>query len=134
MVDFLVRTAITAAALWAAVEFVPMIDFRFGDDWWKLGAVAVVFGLINSLIKPVVKLAALPVRLMTMGLVTFLINAAMLLLLAFIAEQLTLDFRIGGFPPELDADAIVGAVLGSIVVSIVSTALGILDLGRRIVT
>jgi putative membrane protein len=134
MVDFIVRTAITAAALWAAVELVPMIDFRFGEDWWKLAAVAVVFGLINSLIKPVVKLAALPVRLMTMGLATFLINAALLLLLAFLSEQLDLGFRIGGFPPELDADAIVGAILGSIVVSIVSTILGILDLGRRVVT
>jgi len=134
MVDFVVRTAITAAALWVAVELVPQIDFRFGSDWWKLALVAIVFGLINSLIKPVVKLAALPVRLMTMGLVTFVINAAMLLLLAYVAEQLSLDFTIGGFPPELDADAIVGAVLGSIVISVVSTVLGILDLGRRIVT
>ena len=134
MVDFAVRTAITAAALWAAVQFVPQIDFRFGNDWWKLAAVAIAFGLINSLIKPVVKLAALPVRLMTMGLVTFLINAAMLLLLAYVAEQFSLDFTIGGFPPELDSDAVVGAILGSIVVSVVSTALGILDLGRRIVT
>ena len=134
MIDFIVRTAITAAALWAAVELVPMIDFRFGNDWWKLVAVAVVFGVINSLIKPAVKLAALPVRLMTMGLVTFLINAAMLLLLAYISTQLDFDFTIGGFPPTLDADAIVGAVLGSIVVSVVSTVLGILDLGRRIVT
>jgi putative membrane protein len=134
MVDFLVRTGITAAALWAAVELVPMIDFRFGDDWWKLAAVAIVFGLINSLIKPVIKLAALPVRLLTMGLATFVINAAMLLLLALVSEQLKLDFTIGGFPPELDSDAIVGSLLGSIVISIVSTVLGILDLGRRIVT
>lgn len=134
MIDFIARTAITAVALWAAVQFVPQIDFRFGNDWWKLAAVAIVFGLINSLIKPVVKLAALPVRLMTMGLVTFLINAAMLLLLAYISDQLKLNFTIGGFPPELDSDAIVGAILGSIVISVVSTVLGILDLGRRIVT
>jgi putative membrane protein len=134
MLDFIIRTAISAAALWAAVIVVPQIDFPVGGDWWKLAAVAIVFGLINSLIKPVIKLLSLPVRLLTMGLFTFVINAAMLLILAAVAEQLKLRFSIGGFPPKLDADAIVGAVLGAIVVSVVSTVLGIVDFGRRIVT
>jgi putative membrane protein len=134
MLDFIVRTAITAAALWAAVVLVPQIDFPVGGEWWKLAAVAVVFGLINSLVKPVVKLLALPVRLMTMGLVSFLINGAMLLLLAYVSKQLGLRFSIGGFPPTIDADALIGAVLGAIVVSVVSTLLGVLNLGRRIVT
>ena len=101
MVDFLVRTAITAAALWVAVvRAARRSTSRSATTGGSSRLVAIVFGLINSLIKPVVKLLALPVRLMTMGLITFVINAAMLLLLAYAAKQLGLDFTIGGFPPE----------------------------------
>jgi putative membrane protein len=134
MLDFIVRTAITAVALYAALELVPQMHFTIGNDWWRLIAVAIVFGVINSLVKPIVKMAALPIRLLTLGLITFVINAAMLLLLAYVATRIGLKFEIGAFPPKLDSDAIVGAVLGSIVVSVVSTALGVVDLGRRIVT
>jgi putative membrane protein len=134
MLDFIVRTAITAVALYAALELVPQMHFTIGNDWWRLIAVAIVFGVINSLVKPIVKMAALPVRLLTLGLITFVINAAMLLLLAYVSTRIGLKFEIGAFPPKLDSDAIVGAVLGSIVVSVVSTALGVVDLGRRIVT
>ena len=134
MVDFIVRTAITAVALYVALELVPQMHLSIGHDWWKLIAVAVVFGIINSLVKPVVKMAALPVRLMTMGLISFVINAAMLLLVAYVATRIGLGFEIGAFPPKLDSEAIVGALLGAIVVSIVSTALGAVDFGRRLVT
>ena len=134
MVDFIVRTAITAVALYVALELVPQMRLEIGRDWWKLIAVAVVFGIINSLVKPVVKMAALPVRLMTMGLISFVINAAMLLLVAYVATRIGLRFEIGAFPPKLDSEAIVGALLGAIVVSIVSTALGAVDFGRRLVT
>jgi putative membrane protein len=134
MVDFIVRTAITAVALYVALELVPQMHLEIGRDWWKLIAVAVVFGIINSLVKPVVKMAALPVRLMTMGLISFVINAAMLLLVAYVATRIGLSFEIGAFPPKLDSEAIVGALLGAIVVSIVSTALGAVDFGRRLVT
>ena len=58
---------------------------------------------------------------MTEIVVTFVINAAMLLLTALASGQLKLGFKIGGFPPTLNADAIVGAVLGAIVISVVSS-------------
>jgi putative membrane protein len=133
MVDFIVRTAITAVALWVAVVVLPQIQFDIAGEWWQLVVIAIVFGLINSLVKPIVKLLALPIRLMTLGLISFVINAAMLLLLAWVAGQLDLSFRIGTFPPDLDIDALVGALLGSIIISVVSTVLGVFDRGRRAV-
>ncbi|MFL5758003.1 MAG: phage holin family protein [Chloroflexota bacterium] len=134
MVDFIFRTAITAVALWVAVQLVPQITFDYGDDWWKLVAVAIVFGVINSVIKPFVKIAALPLRLMTFGLIGLVINAGLLLLLAAVSDRFDLGFQIGGFPPKLDLDAVVGAILAGIVITIVTTILNVFDSGRRMVT
>ena len=133
MVDFIVRTAITAVALWVAVVVLPQIEFDIAGQWWQLVVIAIVFGLINSLVKPIVKLLALPIRLMTLGLISFVINAGMLLLLAWVAGLLDLSFKIGTFPPDLNLDALIGALLGSIIISVVSTVLGLFDRGRRAV-
>ena len=133
MVDFIFRTAITAVALWVAVVVLPQIEFDIAGNWWQLVVIAIVFGLINSLVKPIVKLLALPIRLATLGLISFVINAGMLLLLAWVAGLFDLSFKIGGFPPNLDLDALIGALLGSIIISVVSTVLGVFDRGRRAV-
>jgi len=133
MVDFIFRTAITAVALWVAVVVLPQIEFDIAGNWWQLVVIAIVFGLINSLVKPIVKLLALPIRLATLGLISFVINAGMLLLLAWVAGLFDLSFKIGGFPPNLDLDALIGALLGSIIISVVSTVLGKFDRGRRAV-
>jgi len=133
MVDFIFRTAITAVALWVAVVVLPQIEFDIAGNWWQLVVIAIVFGLINSLVKPIVKLLALPIRLATLGLISFVINAGMLLLLAWVAGLFDLSFKIGGFPPNLDLDALIGALLGSIIISVVSTVLGLFDRGRRAV-
>jgi len=133
MVDFIFRTAITAVALWVAVVVLPQIEFDIAGNWWQLVVIAIVFGLINSLVKPIVKLLALPIRLATLGLISFVINAGMLLLLAWVGGLLDLSFKIGGFPPNLDLDALIGALLGSIIISVVSAALEIYDRGRRAV-
>ena len=74
MVDFIVRTAITAAALWAAVVLLPQLEFDLAGQWWQLIVISIVFGLINSLVKPIVKLLALPIRVMTLGLISFVIE------------------------------------------------------------
>jgi putative membrane protein len=121
VVDLIVKILINAAALFVAVQVVPQIDFKFGDDWWKLLAVALIFALVNSYIKPIVKALSFPISMMTLGLVAFVINAAMLLLVALASDQLKLGFKVGGFPPDLNADAIVGALIGAVVISVVST-------------
>jgi putative membrane protein len=121
VVELIVRILINAAALLVAVKIVPQIVFKFGNDWWKVVVVALIFALINSYIKPIVKALSFPISMLTLGLVAFVINAAMLLLLAVVSEQLKLGFKIGGFPPTLNADAIIGALIGAVVISVVST-------------
>jgi putative membrane protein len=74
-----------------------------------------------------------PITLLSMGLFALVLNALLLLLVAFVASNVDIDFTIGGFPPDFTADSFVGALLGSIVISIVSIVLGMLDRGRRIV-
>jgi putative membrane protein len=129
-VGIVLRIVVNAIALWAATRFVP--DIRFpaaehfpADDWWKLAAVALIFGLINAYVKPIVKALSFPVRLMTLGLFTFVINAVLFLVLAAISDAFDLGLRVGGYPPDLSITAFVAALLGSIVVSVVSTILSL---------
>jgi putative membrane protein len=131
MIDFIIGLVINAAALMAAVQLVPGLSFDFGPDWWKLALVALIFGVINTYLKPIVKLLSLPVSLFTMGLVGFVINTGLFLLLALASSQLDLGFLIQGWPTKaFTADVVVAAFLGSIVVSVVSTALS-LALGQK---
>ena len=129
MVDFAVRVLINAIALIVAVQFVPRI--RAPDELWQLLAVAAIFGLINAYLRPIVKLLSLPLTLLAFGLVGFIINTGLLLLLAFTSGQLDLGFRIAGWPGgPFDLDVIVTAFLASLVISVVSTVLALV---RKIV-
>jgi putative membrane protein len=123
VVELIVRILINAAALFVAVKVLPTqyLSFNWGNDWWKLLAVALVFALVNTYIKPIVKALSMPISLMTMGLVAFVINAAMLLLVAAVSSQLKLGFKVGDFPPSVSIDTIVGALLGAVIISVVST-------------
>jgi putative membrane protein len=80
-------------------------------DWLLVG---LIFGVINSLIKPLVKLLTLPINVVTLGLFTLVINALMLMLTSWLTHVLTLDGFLFGFFP---------ALLGSIIISIVSTVI-----------
>jgi putative membrane protein len=124
VVELIVKILINAAALFVAVQLLPdnLLSFDFGNDWWKLLAVALVFALVNSYIKPIVKALSMPIGLMTLGLVAFVINAAMLLIVAFASGQLKLGFKVGDFPPDLaSSDTIVGAIVAALIISVVST-------------
>ena len=136
MSDFIVRLLVNAAALFAAVRFVPNVAFPLeaAEDWLGLLGVALIFGLVNSYLRPIVRLLSLPVSLMTMGLVGFVINAGLLLLVAVIADAVDLGFRLGGWPGgPFGIDTIVAAFLASVVISIVSTVLNIVLAPRRLV-
>ncbi len=111
---FLVRLVITAVALWVAVQLVSGLTYAGGAI--GLLVVALIFGLVNGLIRPVIKLLTLPVVWLTLGLFTIVINALMLWLAGAIAGSLGIDFTVSGFWP---------ALWGSIVVSIVSVILSI---------
>ncbi|HEX5149290.1 MAG TPA: phage holin family protein [Candidatus Limnocylindrales bacterium] len=141
MIDLLVKILINAVGVIVAVLVVPQIKFPAADDllklqgnWWQVIVVAVILALINSYLKPILKMLSFPITLLTMGLFAFVLNAVLLLLVAFLADMINIDFTIGGFPPGFTADSFIGALLGSIVISIVSIVLGMLDRGRRIVT
>jgi len=125
--DFVVRVLINALALVIAVYFVPKI--RAPNEIWQLLLVALIFGLINAYIRPIVKLLSLPLNLIAFGLVGFAINTAMLLLLAFLSGQLKLGFSIAGWPQgAFSVDVIVYAFIASLVISIVSAVVGLVRL------
>ena len=85
--------------------------------------ISVVFGLVNGLIGPIVRLLALPLRMMTLGLIGFVINAGLLLLTAAITDAMSFDLKVGDFPPDLlSVDTFIAAIVGAIVLSLVSTA------------
>mgnify|MGYP001560549303 CR=1 FL=1 len=133
MIDLVIKVLINAVGVFAAIQVVPQITFAFGEDWWKLLAVALILALVNSYVKPILKALSFPITLLSMGLFSFVLNALLLLLVAFVSDQLNLGFSIGGFPPSFSADSFIGALLGAIVISIVSTLLGMVNAGRRVV-
>jgi len=109
MLNLILRFVINIVGVFLAAQFVPGIDLVLEPI--NLGMVAVVYGLINALIRPVFKLLTCPLQIVTLGLFTFIINALMLMLTAYIVGN---GLQVEGFIP---------ALLGSIVISIVSTIL-----------
>ncbi len=107
----LLRILINAAALWAAAAFVPGVH---AGGAGSILAVAVVFGLVNALVRPFLKLLSCPIILLTLGLFTLVINALMLMLTAWVGRQFGIDFSVDGF---------VTAFVGALVVTVVSTIL-----------
>jgi putative membrane protein len=118
---FIVGTVITAIAFYVLTRFLPQFVSYDGALVGLLG-LAAIFGLVNMLIRPIVKALAFPLALMTMGLIGFVINAGLLLLTAYIANSTGFDLTVGGFPPDFTADTIVAAIVGSVVLSLVGTA------------
>ncbi len=141
MIDLIVRILINAIGVYVAVLVIPQIEFPAAEDllrlqgnWWHVVVVALILALINSYVKPILKVLSFPINLMTVGLFSLVLNALLLLLVAWLSAQVDIDFTIGGFPPNFTADSFIGALLGSIVISIVSIVLSMLDRGRRIIT
>lgn len=114
MLKLLLRWLITALALLAAAWLVPGIEVR-GTAWVAYAVMAVVLGLVNAIIRPVLKLLTCPLIILTLGLFTLVINGLTLLLAARIAEAFGIGFYVRGFVP---------AFLGALIVSVVSMVLG----------
>ena len=103
---------INAVALWAAIRLVDGVTYTGGVG--GLLGVALVFGLVNAVIRPIVTLLSLPALLVTLGLFTFVVNALMLWATSALAGALGIGFRVSGFW---------AAFLGALVVSVVSLLL-----------
>jgi putative membrane protein len=119
---FLIRTAATAITFAVVAYLLPAIDY--GDSIQTLIIVAVIAGLLNGFVKPIIKIFALPLTMATFGLFSVIINAAMLLLIAWVSDLFGVDFVVGGFPPEFGLGAITTALIGGILVSIVGSIVG----------
>lgn len=105
MIGFLLRVVFAGVGLWVAARFVPGISYTGG--WETLAVAALLLGIVNAIVRPVIFFLTLPITLLTLGLFLLVINAAMLGLVALFLKNLT----VAGFVP---------ALLGSIVISVIS--------------
>jgi putative membrane protein len=109
------RIVANAVALWAATQLVSGI--RFTGAWPTLFAVALVFGVLNATLRPILKLLTFPLLILTLGLFTFVLNAFMLWLTSKTAHLVGLEFHVDGFW---------AAFIGALVITVVSFALSLL--------
>ena len=124
MGGLLIRLVATAAALFVAIALVPGVDLvgtegRTISDpraLLNLLVVAAIFGVVNAVVKPILKLTTCLINMVTLGLFTFVINAFLLWLTSYIAGRLNLGFVVTGPVP---------ALIGAIIVSAVSLVLSI---------
>jgi putative membrane protein len=122
MRGFIVGTIVTAIAFYILVLLLPDW-FGYQGGYLGLIVIAVIFGVINGLIGPIVKMLALPLTFMTMGLIGFLINAVLLLATAFVSKEIGFALTVGDYPPDLTADTLIAAIVGAAVLSLISTAI-----------
>ena len=117
---FLLRVLVSAAALGVATWAVSGIELLAGSGWTRVGtllAVALIFGLINATLKPLIKVIGCAFYVLTLGLAALVVNGLLLWLTSVIAGDLTLPFHVTGFWP---------AFWGAIVVGLVSWLLNLL--------
>ncbi|MGB3828483.1 MAG: phage holin family protein [Ornithinimicrobium sp.] len=123
MGSFLFRVLANGVALWVASLIVPGIVFGESSDTLTtvitVGAVGLVFGLLNAVLKPILFVLTLPALILTLGLFTFVLNAIMLSITSWAASGLGLAFDVRHFWWD--------AILGALIVSIVSTMLNLFN-------
>lgn len=128
MLRFLISTIVNAVGLWVATIVIPQVQLTpYGGNglWETIGSflvIGAVFGLVNAVIAPVIKVLAFPLYIITFGLIAFVINGALLLLVAWLSSQLGANvFSIEGFTQEGLSIASLGwAILAAIVMSVAS--------------
>lgn len=119
MLSLITRLVVNAVALWVATLIVSGVEIEQAstqEQVLTLLVVALIFALVNIVVRPVVKLLSLPLYVLTLGLFTFIVNALMLWLTSWVAGLLNVPFTVDGFWP---------AVLGGLVVSFVSWLLNL---------
>jgi putative membrane protein len=107
----LIRFLINAAALGVAALVIPDIEV---DNIGALALAALIFGIVNAIVKPILAFVTCPLIVLTLGLFLLVLNAAMMGLTSWIAGQLDIGFRVESFG---------AALLGAIIVAIVSWVL-----------
>ena len=128
MLRFLVSTIVNAVGLFVATSLVPQVNITTygGDGVWETIAsfllIGAMFGIVNAVIAPVINVLAFPLYIITFGLIAFVINGAMLLLVAWLSGLIGSEIlTIEGFTSEgLTIDSLGWAILAAIVMSIAS--------------
>lgn len=115
MTKFIIRVAINAVGLYAAVWLIPGIDYL--GDWTGILWLALIIGLLNALVRPLLKFLTCPLIILTLGLFTIIINTVMLLLTRTIGQNLGIGLSVDGFW---------SALLGSLVMSVVSIVMSLI--------
>src|ERR1051326_4212345 len=118
---FVIRTVITALALWISTLLLTGITVSASSKVKEVGtllAVAVIFGIVNGVLQPIAKSIGCGIYVLTLGLIALVVNGLLFLLTSLIAGQLTLPFHVDKFWPT--------AVLGALIVGIVGWALSLL--------
>lgn len=115
MEKYFIKWLINTIAIILAIKLVPGIVYA--GEWWGILVVGLIFGLINTFIRPLIKLFALPLLILSLGLFTFIINALMLSLTSWLSDKFHLGFRVESFK---------AAFIGALVISIASMVLSCL--------
>jgi putative membrane protein len=104
----LIKLAVYAGALWLAVQLVDGLDFN--GTWLALAGIAVVFAVINAILKPIVTVLSLPLIIVTLGIFVLVVNAIMLAVTIWVSGTLDLGLTSEGFGATF---------LGALVISVV---------------
>ena len=116
MTRFILRWAINAVALYVAIAIIPGIHRLEGTTWVSFIWLALIFGLVNALLRPLINLLTCPLIILTLGLFTLVVNALLFALTGWIGVQFNVGFTLA--PPWYW-----NAFLGSLVVSVISIVL-----------
>jgi putative membrane protein len=122
-VKIIIKIIVVAAALWAATRLIPGITVSGATTAKALGtllAVALIFGIVNAVLKPIIKTFGCAFYVLTLGLFALIVNALLLLLTSWIAEQLKLPFHVSGFWA-----AFFGAILVGVITWLLDMLLGL---------
>jgi len=115
MQKLVIRWVINAIALWVAITFVPGIQAQ--PSWAGIFGLALIFGLANALLRPLINFLTCPFLILTLGLGTLLINTLLFWLSGIIGNQFDIGFTVAGFWP---------AFFGALITTLVSIALTLL--------
>jgi len=121
MAYLILRVMINALSIVAAIRLVDGITFT--GEWWKMIIIGAVFGIVNSLLKPIMMIFTFPLIVLTLGIFTLVVNALMLIITAGLSGPLHLGLKIDGFWP-----AFWGALIVSIVSMLLSWLTGLRDI------
>jgi putative membrane protein len=128
MVRFTLNTVFNAIGLWVVTMVIPAVKLApyGGDSFWTRIAsfvlIAAIFGLVYSIIGPIIKILSAPLYILTFGLINFVINGALLLFVAWLSQLIGSPiFSIDGFNKEgLAIESLCWAILAALIMSVIS--------------